>query len=435
MIKLNLENLAKVEAKHGLSESEISAKSILIPDYLKAIEARKLGFYQVIDDAGVVEKIEKYAQEISGKFADLVVLAIGGSSLGTICLQQSLTPLFQNEMKSGKVPKLHVLDNIDPVLLAEFEETIDLEKTLFIVVTKSGGTPETLAQYLYFKKLVIDAGMTEADHFVFVTDPQKGLLREVSNQNPKIVTFEVPADVGGRFSVLTAVGLLPAALLGVDIKKLLGGARKMRDRFLSAKTEENLPFKIATIQYLLEQKGKNINVTYPYAQKLIRFSDWYRQLLAESIGKAKDNQGKTVNVGITPVHALGATDQHSQNQLYMEGPNNKLFIFLAEKNSQRDLKIPFDPAFAKELDYLENVTFAELLKTEMQGTIDAFTQNNRPSITLEVEKIDEENLGELLMLFEGATAFLGEYYNINAFDQPGVELAKVLTKKYLKARQ
>lgn len=421
MIQLKTENLTKIAAEHGLSADEMSSLNESLPKWLEAIQAKDQGFYSVIDDQSVPDSIEKYASDNKDKFDHFVVLAIGGSSLGTICLQQSLTHLF-------KPGKLTVLDNIDPVLLREVENTINLEKTLFIVVTKSGTTPETVAEYLYFRKRCEDSDLTAKDHFVFITDPEKGFLRKVANEEG-IESFAIPPNVGGRFSVLTPVGLLPAALIDLNIKELIRGAQEMRDSFLSKDPSANMPFQLAAIQYLLAKKGKIINVMIPYAQKMIRFADWYRQLLAESIGKKLDNDGKEVFVGITPINALGATDQHSQSQLYNEGPNDKLHIFAQVQNLGENLEIPSSED--ESLSYLQGVSFNELIHTEMEGTVQAFTKNDRPNITIEIDEINERALGGLFLLFEGATAFLGEMFNINAFDQPGVELSKQITRELL----
>lgn len=423
MLTLTIENLSKVAHEHGLTLGEIEKESSLIGTYLKQIDAREQGFYKVIDDESLVERINSFAANADDKYDHFVVLGIGGSALGTICLQQSLTSLFGQK-------RLHVLDNIDPALMTEVQDVIQLERTLFLVVTKSGGTPETLSQYMYFRNLCNNENLEAKEHFVFITDPEKGFLRTVANEEG-IITFDVPPDVGGRFSVLTAVGLLPAKLIGLNVEELLKGAREMRDAFQSESASENLPFQLATIQYLLSKKGKNINVLTPYAQKLIRLADWYRQLLAESIGKKLNNDGEEVFTGITPINALGATDQHSQSQLYNEGPNDKLHIFLKANNMGGDVAIPMLYPDEESLQYLKDVTFAKLIHTEMQGTIEALTQNDRPNITIEIEQVNERALGELFLLFEGATAFLGEFFNINAFDQPGVELSKQITKKLL----
>ncbi len=416
MITFDLRNIQK----------ESSTQPKTIADVLQKIEKHNQGFYKIIDDKKTFTEIKNFAKKIHGKHKDIVVLGIGGSALGTICLQQSLKHLFENELKkngkSSNWPKLHVLDNIDPSLITELEDIIDYKKTLFIVISKSGCTPETVAQYFYFRHATESHKLDSKKHFVFITDHKNGFLRKTADEE-KIPSFAIPENVGGRFSVLTSVGLLPAALIGINIDKMLAGARVARDKFLSTNPKENLSFQLAEIQYALAKKGKTINVLIPYAQKLSRLADWYRQLLAESIGKKLNNKGKIVNVGITPINALGVTDQHSQLQLYNEGPNDKFFIFLEVEKLAPELAIPHSEKNAPKM------SFNKLLKIELDATIASLTQNNRPNITIKIDEINAENLGALFMLFEGATAFLGEMFDINAFDQPGVELSKELTKK------
>ncbi|MBI4231790.1 glucose-6-phosphate isomerase [Candidatus Peregrinibacteria bacterium] len=403
MIKLDTQNLTNIEPKNEL-----------ISSYLEKIHARKQGFYEILDDQDNLEKIKAFTAA-NKHWEHIVLLGIGGSSLGPICLQQALTHLY-------KSPKLQVLDNIDPVMISEIEDIIDYAKTLFIVVTKSGTTPETLSQYYYFRKQAETKGLNISEHFVFVTDPKKGILREIANEEG-ITAFDIPENVGGRFSVLTAVGLLPAALLNLDIDKLMSGARSARALFLSPDPAANLPFKLANIQYELSKQGKIMTVMFPYAQKLIRLADWYRQLLAESIGKKLDNKGNIVFAGLTPINALGVTDQHSQSQLYNEGPNDKFFIFLEVDDHGPELKIPV---------YGDGkLSFGQLLEIEKRATEESLTKNDRPNITIKLDSVSEESLGELFLLFEGSIAFLGEFFNINAFDQPGVELSKILTKQYV----
>ncbi len=423
MLALHIKNLQKIDQKHGLNFAELESVKDKLPGYLTKIHAHKQGFYDVVDDLQTLEQVKNFAKINSKKYKEFVVLGIGGSALGPICLQQSLTHLF-------KQSKLRVIDNIDPTLIHELEEVTNFKDALFIVITKSGGTPETLAQYFYFNQKIKDLNLNPKDHFVFITDPEKGLLRQIA-RDQGITTFDVPENVGGRFSVLTPVGLLPAALLGINIDNILEGARKQKQLFLSNNPEENIAFKLASVQYLLSKKGKSINVMMPYSQKLIRFADWYRQLLAESIGKKEDNNGNVVHTGITPVNALGATDQHSQSQLYNEGPNDKLFIFIDVMDFGVDVKIPIPDLKNTEINYLQNITFKKLIHTEKKGTEDAYTHNDRPNISIKIDSINEEALGELFMLFEGSMAFLGEFFNINAFDQPGVELSKNLTKQLL----
>lgn len=413
MIKFDLENLFKLE-EHGLNLEDFNAQGEKIPLYLEGIFSKEVGFYEILDDDETITKIKEYAASVEGKYEHIVVLGIGGSSLGTICLQKSLGHMFNQSN-----PTLHVLQNIDPDLISDLEDAIDYSKTLFIAISKSGGTAETLAEYFYFRKKIESMGLHPTEHFAFVTDPNVGWLREMS-QKEEIPTFDIPPNVGGRFSVLTPVGLLPAALIGLDIDALIEGAKNQRQRFLSTNFDENLSFQLATIQYQMANQGKNINVMYPYSERLKSMSDWYAQLLAESIGK-------TENIGITPVSATGVTDQHSQSQLYMDGPFDKLIMFIKVEKFSKDLAIGYE----EEGHYLSQKTFNQLMHNALRGTADALTEKQKANMTIQVNEVSATTIGELFMLFEGSVAFLGEFYNINAFDQPGVELSKVLTKQYL----
>ncbi len=413
-----------------MTKKQFRAQKKYLKKYLSDIQLRAQGFYTVVDDIATVRDIEKFAGEVKGKYDDIVVLGIGGSSLGTICLRDGLSHMYGKKKKG--TPRLHVLDNIDPTMIEELEDVITFKKTLFIVISKSGTTPESMSQYFYFRKKLEKAKLSVKKHVVFITDPVRGVLREISLEDG-IRVFDIPKNVGGRFSVLTPVGLLPAALVGVDLRKLMKGAQDMRDIFFARSFNKNLPFQLAAVQHFLNVKrGKSMNVMMPYANKLHRFSDWYRQLLAESIGKKKNRKGKTVHTGITPVNALGATDQHSQSQLYNEGPHDKFFIFIAVEKLTKLIRIPNLNPKKEKIAYLKNTSFNELLDIEREATALSYTKSRRPNMTITIAKIDEEYLGQLFMLFEGTTAFLGEFYGIDAFNQPGVELSKKFTKESLR---
>ena len=253
--------------------------------------------------------VKELAEKMKGKFKDIVVLGIGGSALGITAIRDALKgPLWNLHGK----PRLFVLDNLDSV--TEVEGLLDLDKTLFIVISKSGATPETMAQFFYFREKV------SKEQFVFISDPKEGELRAIGKEYG-IPMLDIPPEVGGRFSVLSPVGLFPAALLGIDIEELLGGAEEMADTFHEAEWEMNLPFQFAALQYLLEWKhGIPITVLFPYSSKLASLADWYGQLLAESIGK----NGK----GLTPLRAVVVTVQHSLLQVLTVGSNAKVIVFL-----------------------------------------------------------------------------------------------------------
>ncbi|MFA6305400.1 MAG: glucose-6-phosphate isomerase [Candidatus Gracilibacteria bacterium] len=405
MITINFDN-TKITEK--ISEKNIS-------DFLKKIESRKQGFYKIIDDKKSISEIETLAKKLKNNFKYFVVLGIGGSALGTICLKNALKP-HDHE-------KLFVIDNIDPDFIKETENKIEIAKTLFIVVSKSGDTLETLSQFFYFRKKIEDKKLSPQKHFIFITDEKKGFLRDTAKKE-NFKTLDVPEAVGGRFSVLTSVSLFPAALIGINIQKLITGAKKMRDIFSSKDAKKNLPFSLAKTQYDFYKKGFKTNVLFPYSNSLTSFSDWTTQLICESLAKKFDNKKREIFAGISVIKALGATDQHAQSQLFHEGPNNKLIIFFEIENFKNTLKIPNE--------ILKNITFNKLINIEKASTEKSLKESKRPGITIKINELNEESLGELFMLFECATAFLGEMMSINAFDQPGVEYSKKLTKLSIK---
>ena len=410
------QNLAKVSPKDGLTNLELETISTKFTEIYELAKSRQQGFWDLPDQN--IDSILEFAKKTQGKFTDIVILGIGGSMLGPICLLGGF-----EKQTVGKNPKVHCLDNIDSDQISLVESQINLEKTLFLVQTKSGTTPETLAQYFYFRSLVEKNDLDVKEHFVFITDPEVGYLRQVAIRE-NITSFAIPANVGGRFSVLSPVGLVIGALYGLDIIKILTGAKNS----LSEKALKS-SFDLACIQYLLSQKGKSINVLMPYSSRLRLLANWYTQLLSESIGKEYNLKGQIVNTGITPLPALGATDQHSQLQLFKEGVNDKLLIFINVLNKENSVLIGQNLPDA--FDYLNGKTFDDLLQAEFKGTVQSLTESSRPNVTLEIEKLDETSLGEIFMFFQVSVAFLGELLEINTFDQHGVERSKILTREFL----
>lgn len=407
-MKLILDQLLSL-GMEGLSPKDLKAHGAKIDPFLGQFKAREQGFVSLPRVSAQVLAVKQLAERLKGKFEDIVICGIGGSSLGAHCLRDTLKGPYWNMYGS---PRLFVLDNLD--LVEEVEKVIEHDKTLFIIISKSGLTPETMAQYFYFKEKV------SRENFVFITDSENGELKDIANEM-KIPTLDIPDNVGGRFSVLTPVGLLPAALMGIDIDELMSGASEMADSFMNKDFDLNLPFQLATVQYLLDWKhGIRMSVMMPYSTRLWTFADWYRQLLAESTGK----RGK----GLTPIRALGVTDQHSQVQLYNEGPNDKLLMFIEVEEAEG----PTIPQVENEaLSYLSGISFHKLMNTEKRATEQAITEYQKPNLTIKIPRVNERTLGQLFMLFEASIAFLGEYYSIDAFNQPGVERGKTLTKDLL----
>lgn len=376
-----------------------------------------------------VDEILDYAAQVQKNFESIVVLGIGGSALGPIALQQAINHPYYNELprEKRKFPKLYVADNVDPERLVYLFDVIDLDKTLFIVISKSGSTSETMSQFMIIKDMLEkELGKENAkSHIVCITDIEKGnLIKIAKDENYK--TFYIPAGVGGRFSQLSPVGLLPAAICGIDIKKLLAGAAFM-DEICKNNPQKNIAAMYATINYLAMQNGQNITVMMPYADSLKYISDWYAQLWAESLGKSVDNDGKVVNVGQTPVKALGVTDQHSQIQLYNEGPYDKIITFISVENYRETITIPKIFEDMPSVGFLGGVTHNELIQVEHYTTERALAKLNRMNMTIILPHINEFVIGQLFYMLEVATAFAGELLNINAFNQPGVEEAKNLT--------
>jgi len=424
MLQLDIQNILKkkIGSNNGISDLMLnnfcSKNGKLVKQVFR--NKNKLGydFLNLPDDSALLRKIKKFVTEQKrNKWENIIVLGIGGSALGAIAIRDALLPAFNQK------PRLIVLDNIEPKYTADLFDDLNLSKTLFVVISKSGTTTEPMVLYgLAKERLMKKFPKNYQKHFVFITDPKKGLLRKIAKKE-NITTFDIPPKVGGRFSVLSSVGLVPAALAGVDINGLLKGAHLMREAIKVKHPEKNPALLLASAQYLLDhKKSKSITVMMPYSNALFKVGDWYRQLLAESIGKNKDT-------GPTPVNALGTTDQHSQLQLYVEGPNNKLIIFL------RILKHISDPKLGdvlpKEIGYLNNKKMSIILDAAYTGTAESLAKHQTPNLTIEIPKVDAKNLGALFMLFEFQVALLGLLYKVDAFSQPGVEHSKQITKKLL----
>ncbi len=374
--------------------------------------------------------VKEYAAMVQGRFDNILVLGIGGSALGGLAVTEALLKPFWNllspEQREG-LPRIFFLDNIDPDYMAGLLNVLDLKKTLVNVITKSGSTAETMSQFMIVKNILEqELGDNYRYNIVATTDKKTGILRQIAEQEG-YKTFVVPDDVGGRFSVFSAVGLLPFALVGIDIDEIVNGIKDMDLALKNTDIKENIAAQNALIHYLLDtKKGKNLSVMMPYSSKLKYVSDWYVQLWAESLGKNKDKEGNDVCVGPTPIKALGATDQHSQIQLYNEGPNNKVINFIRVKNFDNTLEIPNIFEYTG-IGYLGGKTINQLINAEADSTRVSLADYKRPTVSIYLDKVDGYNVAQLLYMLEVQTAIAGELYNIDTFNQPGVEQAKNYT--------
>lgn len=373
---------------------------------------------------------KEYAAMTQGRFENILVLGIGGSALGGMAVCEALLKPYWNlltEEQRNKLPKIFFLDNIDPDQMNGLLDVLDLKKTLVNVITKSGSTAETMSQFMILKnKLQEELGDDYRKHIVATTDRNTGILRQISNEEG-YKTFVVPDDVGGRFSVFSAVGLLPFAMVGINIEELVQGVKDMDLALKNTDIRHNIAAQNALIHYLMDtKKGKNLAVLMPYSSRLKYISDWFVQLWAESLGKNENLNGEPVCVGPTPIKALGATDQHSQIQLYNEGPNDKIITFIRVKEFDTTLEIPKIFEYTG-VGYLGGKSVNELLNAEADATKVTLVDYQRPNVTITIDKITPYNIGQLLYMFEVQTAIAGALYNINAFNQPGVEQAKNYT--------
>jgi glucose-6-phosphate isomerase len=383
----------------------------------RTLDSGAQGWDAILDDRAAKDAAVREGRRLARVADTLVLDGIGGSALGPLALQTALRP---------KRRRLVVLDNVDPEGVRARLAALDPARTAVNVVTKSGSTAETMANLLILMEwMERRLGPRHVRRWSATTDPAKGDLLLLARRLG-IPTLEIPPNVGGRFSVLTAVGLLPAAFLGLDVDDLLNGARAMRRHCWSASPERNAGVMAAVLLHgMATRRGRNVQVMMPYADGLLHLADWYRQLWAESLGKRKDRAGRVVETGQTPVTSLGATDQHSQVQLYMEGPQDKVVTFMEVAAVNGDLRIPRRHQDLDSLGYLGGRTLGELIAAEKRGTEIALTSAGRPNFTYLLPRISEHALGQLLYLFEFQTALSGELYGIDAFDQPGVEAGKV----------
>jgi glucose-6-phosphate isomerase len=416
----------------GLARNELQA----LGERLEAVRAALAAM--VDSDVGTfantfrrpeVATVEALARRLEGRFDDLLVIGIGGSTWGTIAIQAALCHGAWNERPGvrGGRPRFHVLDNSDPDALREALEHLDPARTLVNVVSKSGTTAETAANFMAlagrFQQVL---GEAWREHFVLTTDAGDGLLQRIAREQG-LAVLDIPPRTGGRFSLLTAVGLFPAAMLGLDIRALLAGAEAITRDTVGAPLAANRVLQAAGAAWLWFQRGASVQVLMPYSRRLRFVANWYVQLWGESLGKRLDRHGRVVHAGSTPLGALGAADQHSLLQLFMEGPADKLISFVRVETFGGAAPVP--PVFAGhgEIAYLGGHDLATLINAEQESTAQALAAAGRGSRTLVLPAIDEYWLGQLFQFLMLETYVNGELLDIDTFNQPGVEAGKLLT--------
>ena len=434
-IKLDVNNMfGDRVGEQGIKKSRLDRIQPKIEEIQDKIQVNRgegaLAFMDLpYQDRDIIARLKDTANRLSNDIKNFVVLGIGGSALGSIALKSALKESYYNVNNiEESTPRLFVPDNVDPERFLSLLEKMDLSKTVFNVISKSGGTAETMSQFLIARRAVAEELGEEnlADHFIATTSKESGNLIKIARREG-FETFYIPENVGGRFSVLTPVGLLFAAVAGMDIEELLAGAAYMDKICEYRDLWQNPAYLNAALHYLAYNQGKNMSIMMPYSHSLKDIADWYRQLWAESLGKELDRKGNTVNVGPTPIKALGATDQHSQVQLYMEGPYDKIVTFLKVENYSSQVEIPEEYQDIDGVGYLGGHSLNKLLDTERKATELALTRRDRMNETIIIPEINEFTVGQLFYLFEMQTVVIGELFDINTFNQPGVELGKDYT--------
>jgi glucose-6-phosphate isomerase len=422
-VTFDYRNLMEVEG--GLRSDELDEARPRLQQAVDELLGSSPGFMRLPKTDEYAEASVGVAQEILGSGAtDFIHVGIGGSALGPMAIQKALNDPYYNALpaEARRGPRLHFAENTDPNTLAAILDIADLTGTWVNVVTKSGSTAETMANFLVIRGFLVEAlgDFGYQGRTIATTDPEEGYLKEIADRED-LKLLPIPRDVGGRFSVLTPVGLLPAAVTGLDVEALLAGAAQCVDE-VNEQGAEHPAVVGAAMHYLMDTaRGRNVRVMMPYADALERLAAWFVQLWAESLGK----DGK----GSTPHGAVGTTDQHSQVQLYMQGPQDKVVEIVEVENHPRDLEILKAYEDLDGVAYLGGHTMAELLNVECDATRRALTEAGRPNSTIRLGTVSEENLGYVFQALEVQTAIAGSLYGVNAFDQPGVEAGKQITYK------
>jgi glucose-6-phosphate isomerase len=407
---------------HGLDQKVLNENIAALDGYNRELTSAPYPFMKLPETRFQFNEMKILAGTIKKKgIKNLVLLGIGGSALGTETIFNALLHPFHNYDNNvrGEKPRYFIVDNIDPHKINAIIEIIkpEIEKTLLVVISKSGETPETISQFMIFKELMKNKGSDFHERIILITDKEKGILNKIANRDG-YRTLNVPDGVGGRFSVLTPVGLFPAIVMDIDVNEIMNGAQAMLTHIKVKTGMDNMAFALAATLYSMDKQSKSIHVIMPYCERLSGFADWFRQLESESLGKG----GK----GPTPTKSVGVTDQHSQLQLYIDGPKDKCVMFFYSAQDKRP--IPDSFPYLDDVAYLAGKDLLELFHAEFQGTGLSLTDAGTPNFTLAVEEITGYTLGALFSLFEMVILYLGVLYKVNAFDQPGVEQGKVYTK-------
>ena len=378
-------------------------------------EEKTIGYYALPEQD--ISTVTEYCKTISAEVKTIAVIGIGGSSLGAKAVYEFLKPV------ESLSRELYFFESTDPINIKSLLAKIDVSKTHFLVISKSGTTVETFAIYKYILSL-----QSDASSYTFITDPGSALEKYAQNIHANVL--HLPNNVGGRFSVLSVVGLVPLALCGIDIQALLNGANTIKKSFFEHGYLHDILLK-KSLFYAKNHAQYHINCIFAYSESLKYFCEWYVQLWGESLGKKQ--RSSAFNVGLTPIGLIGPKDQHSFLQLIMEGTRDKSVTFIQVEDFEDEIKIPDTTLpHLESLDTLNNLAFSKLINMQCNSVIEALLEEeNIPLDSIIIPKIDAQNIGSLIFYYELLTSLIGELIDVNTYDQPGVEAAKIILKKKL----
>jgi glucose-6-phosphate isomerase len=414
-------NFSADENANTIQKASFEAEKANLLKIIEALGAENLRLFDFSDISVKVAEIKAFSEGLSAKFKHLIVLGTGGS---TLC-GQCLTGI---KSKYGAKERVTFVDNIDPLTLQELAASLNYEETAVLTISKSGGTLEVLSQLIFFLNRYSEKlGLASIkEHFFAISDApgsKPNTLRSIASQyGINVLEHE---NVGGRFSIFTNVGLIPAAFLGLDITKILQGAESVKTKLFDSEKQNSQPAIGALFNHSYERKGYNSTVMMPYVDRLRKFNLWFSQIWAESLGKS--------GYGLTPIRALGSLDQHSQLQQFLDGKKDKIFNVIITRDETS--YVPLDTKMLNErsLDFLDGKNFTKLINTSAESTIQSLKNNNRPVRIFELDELNEFTMGALCMHFILETVLVAKLAELNPFDQPAVEEGKNITLKILKA--
>lgn len=378
-------------------------------------ERGTIGYYNLPKQN--IDEILDFVDSFDKNIENIMVLGIGGSSLGAKAIFEFLKPMEKPKRE------LFFFESTDPLNIDYLLKQVDIDKTHFLVISKSGGTVETISilKYIFSQK-------SNKENFTFITDTGSNLDKFAQDLGSKV--FYLPANVGGRFSVLSVVGLLPLALCGVDIKSLLEGANEVSDSFFNNK-EINSTLLDKAIFYAKNHEKYSINSIFAYSESLKYFTEWFVQLWGESLGKKQ--RDSICNIGLTPIGLIGPKDQHSFLQLIMEGKRDKTVTFIKLKEFNTKLNIPaITLPHLEALDILNNISFHDLINMQCDSIIEALLNEKEiPVDKIEILAVDAKSIGGLMYYYELLTSLVGQLLGVDTYNQPGVEAGKIILKEKL----